>query len=111
MHGSPPLVSIPLSHINQLLFVRIVSLPRQQYPALLKAFAYRSAPIRQAVFVMGRVRSGRQRTVLRRAMAPGEDVGGGECQRGGYAVQEQDMVRGGDEEDAGAGIRGGELFW
>ena len=42
-------------------------------------------------------------------MAAGEDMGGGEGRGGGHAVQEQDVVSGGDEEDAGAGTRGREL--
>lgn len=44
-------------------------------------------------------------------MAAGEDVGGGEGRRGGDAVQEQDMVGRGDEEDTSAGVRGRELLW
>ena len=43
-------------------------------------------------------------------MAAGKDVGRGEGRRGGYAVQEQDMVGRGDEEDTGAGVCGRELF-
>ena len=43
-------------------------------------------------------------------MAAGKDVGRGEGRRGGHAVQEQDMVGRGDEEDTGAGIYGRELL-
>ena len=44
-------------------------------------------------------------------MAAGKDVGRGEGRRGGYAVQEQDMVRRGNEKDTGAGVRRRELLW
>ena len=43
-------------------------------------------------------------------MAAGKDVGRGKARRGGYAVQEQDMVGRRDEEDTGAGVCGRELL-
>ena len=43
-------------------------------------------------------------------MASGKDMSRGEGRRGGYAVQEQDMVGRGDEKDTGAGVRGRELL-
>ena len=39
-------------------------------------------------------------------MAPRKDVGGGEGGRGTYALEQQDMISRGNEEDAGAGLGG-----
>ena len=43
-------------------------------------------------------------------MAAGKDVGRCEGRRGGYTVQEQDMVGRGDKEDTGARVYGRELL-
>ena len=56
------------------------------------------------------VPSRRQGAILRRAMASRKDVGGGEGRRGRYAVEEQNMVGRGNEEDTGAGACGRKLL-
>ena len=43
-------------------------------------------------------------------MAAGKDMGRGKARRRGYAVQEQDMVGRGDEEDTGARVCRRELL-
>lgn len=43
--------------------------------------------------------------------AAGKDVGGGEGRGGADAVEEEDLVLGRDEEDAGARPRDGRLLW
>ena len=104
MHSFPTLASFFLSQLYELLV--IISLSSQQYPALFKAFPYSSMPICRAVFMVPRVRRWREVTVLRRAMAPGKDVGRSKGRRGRYAVEEQDVIGRGDEQDASAGIGG-----
>jgi len=81
--------------------------PRKQDPRLLEALADRAEPVRRAVDVARRRAGLRDRAVLRGGeVAAGEDVGGGEGGGGLDAVEEEDLVEWGDEEDAVRGAAG-----
>lgn len=77
---------------------------RQEDSGFLEALADGSQTVYGAVDVaFGRAR-GRDGAVLRGEVSTGEDVGGGERGRCLDAVEEEDLVFGGDQEDAVASI-------
>lgn len=77
---------------------------RQEDPRFLEALADGAEAVDGAVDVaLGRAR-GWDGTVLGGEVSTGEDVGGGERGRCLDAVEEEDLVFGGDQEDAVASI-------
>jgi hypothetical protein len=77
----------------------VVGVAREQDAALLEEFADRARTVGEVVGVTADAR-GRERPVRRREVAAREDVCGREGGRGAHAVDEEDAVRGRDEDDA-----------
>lgn len=80
---------------------------REENTALLEALPHGGESVRGAVGVAGSgvLRRGYGAVMQVVEVAAGEDVGGCEGGGGSYAVEEEDLVGGGDENDAVSGNR------
>ena len=79
-------------------------MPRQEDPGFLKALSDGAEAVDGAVDVAFRRAWGWDGAVLRGEVSAWEDVGGGERGRCLDAVEEEDLVFGGDQEDAVSSI-------
>ena len=99
MHRLPPLLPLLIRYLRKQPS-RLLAL-RQQNPALLKRLSYSCKPISRPIYMsLWRIWFWNRSIMGLGQSATGENVGGGEGGGGLDAVEEQDLVLGGDEEDA-----------